>query len=697
MSNLLTTRSHTDIVHKAIPYSGLENYILSTPPLLRLQRISQNSLVYLTFVTNKVKRFEHSLGVMHLAGNLFYSAIANTKVNILGKMLNKFGDELEQWAKLATTREKARAYGCSEYNLKGKNAPIVGLYNTHTPPSIPPKWSMLYASLYQGVRIAGLLHDIGHLPYSHTLETILGIIENRWKVLKKKSVNQRKYIKLFNTYKKDEKSFKYLHEAISKQLFPVVEGDCIKLVKQELNNLVKQKIINKKEENNYLVFCFYSFGIARKILDNTDNNSVIYKVLNKIISGTLDADRLDYVSRDLLCSGVSTDIINYGRIFTFLSFEENKNNSNPFPITIPAKTLGDVEEFLRKRWKIYRDINYHHSVHKSEMLMRSILIKSAETSHGIAASKSSKMKGGKRDLPNDFLQGIIYVLDSLEKNWGDENISETILQLDDSWLDTVMKKFENKNEMVSDLIYGEKGNYQTIIKRFDDFFEIDKRVYNLFKNDKVQRIFSTLDKELDVFYNFDKKLEMFYSPDVVVGIKARIIYLLDALVWVQEPSDKNSNHANFVFRDTNFFINRIIDSLNYYHESTDMSSNYYSYKEYFLKQLDDEAGKEFPEIGGVPTIMFGDISFDDGIKEDYMVLANNSFNSIKSYSALGSYLYTESLLLSPFHVYCKIEVDKDKVIEKLTEIIFRILKINIIKFAEELITKIESFTNSKGR
>ena len=222
-SYLLATRSHTDIVHKVIPYSGLENCILSTPPLLRLQRVSQNSLVYLTFVTNKVKRFEHSLGVMHLAGALFYSAVANTKVETLKKMLNKFGEELDEWIKPGNTKkEKISVYGNIEFDFKSKKAPFVGLYNTHTPPHIPSQWRMLYASLYQGVRIAGLLHDIGHLPYSHTLENILEILKDKWEAVKKKSENQENYLKLFDAYKKNN-SLK-LHEAISVKLFPVVEA-----------------------------------------------------------------------------------------------------------------------------------------------------------------------------------------------------------------------------------------------------------------------------------------------------------------------------------------------------------------------------------------------------------------------------------------------------------------------------------------
>jgi HD superfamily phosphohydrolase len=205
------------------------------------------------------------------------------------------------------------------------------------------------------------LHDVGHLPYSHTLENVLEILKEKWSKASQKSQTQTEYINLFNNYKKEKDDT--LHEAISLKLFPVVENECIKLVLGELDVSKDDRKITEQEKSNYLAFCLYSFEIARRILTK-DKNSVIHNVLGKIISGTLDADRLDYVSRDLLCSGVSTNIINYERMFTFVSFEENHGEKNCFPLTIPTKTIGDVEEFLRKRWRIFRDINFHHSVHK---------------------------------------------------------------------------------------------------------------------------------------------------------------------------------------------------------------------------------------------------------------------------------------------------------------------------------------------
>jgi hypothetical protein len=99
--------------------------------------------------------------------------------------------------------------------------------------------------------------------------------------------------------------------------------------------------------------------------------------------------------------------------------------------------------------------------------------------------------------------------------------------------------------MVLDLIYGRKAHYQTIIKRFDDFYEyIDSKVFNLFEN--------CPDKDKDMFFDFFFKLEKFSNKDALLELEDRIIHLMDTLIWVQEPMYPKSNHANFVFIDNNF-------------------------------------------------------------------------------------------------------------------------------------------------
>ena len=67
-----------DTNHGTILLSDCEKEVISTKLFNRLHHISQNSTAYLTFPTNRTKRFEHSVGTMKLCGDIFYNSICNT-------------------------------------------------------------------------------------------------------------------------------------------------------------------------------------------------------------------------------------------------------------------------------------------------------------------------------------------------------------------------------------------------------------------------------------------------------------------------------------------------------------------------------------------------------------------------------------------------------------------------------------------
>ena len=202
VNSLRNLRNFSDVIHGTIPYNGFEELVLSTPLLLRLQRISQSSLVFLTFPSNKVKRFEHSIGVMHLASRYFRSALINTNnVNDLSGFFKSVKDGLETW--IGSIKRNKTEYQ-SAYNSKlfGATGNVIlkkftnlerkllydnSFFNMQIPNNINDEDYIICASLFQGLRLAGLLHDLGHLPYSHTLECILKHIYND---LEKKVIKQ---------------------------------------------------------------------------------------------------------------------------------------------------------------------------------------------------------------------------------------------------------------------------------------------------------------------------------------------------------------------------------------------------------------------------------------------------------------------------------------------------------------------------
>jgi uncharacterized protein len=113
-----------DPIHIFIKYDDYERGVLDSQPFQRLRHIHQLGMTYLLYPGATHRRFEHSLGVMELAGKV-YDVITHPN-----NLLSKIKDILPEL-------EHKKDY-----------------------------WRDV-------IRMAGLCHDIGHLPFSHAAEDLL--------------------------------------------------------------------------------------------------------------------------------------------------------------------------------------------------------------------------------------------------------------------------------------------------------------------------------------------------------------------------------------------------------------------------------------------------------------------------------------------------------------------------------------------
>lgn len=670
VDTLRNLRNYSDIVHGTIIYNGFEELVLSTPLLLRLQRISQSSLAFLTFPSNKVKRFEHSIGVMHLTSRFFRGALINTNKTVLSDFFQSVKKDLDKWIS-TIKRNKTEYQSAYDSKLFGSNGIVIlkkftilgkGLlddnrfFNMQIPSNIDDEHYIVCAALFQGLRLAGLLHDLGHLPYSHTLECILKRLFLDISSQESKTDLEKKYIELAEKYCESGKA---LHEELSEVMLDVVEHE----VAQSIRNLE----FDNDQQKVYALLSLVSFEIARRILYNKNSN--LYKSLHCIISGVVDADRLDYASRDLLCSAVSKDVINYDRLFMHCSIHKCIDSEGLYSIVFDVKATNDVEDFLRRRWRIYRVINYHHSVLKSEVIMRRVLrekaLQTLTNSPEVFYNTSTNCIVSRYfdSLPNDFIFGIMLVLHHLAEDGDEDALRKILLMLDDSWLDTLMKRSDGSNGFDNELIYGRKI-YKTVLKRYSDFLDFDEMVYKSFVN------------KLDFFKD---KAEAAQNNHFSCIEPAQQNRLVDSIEEFFEDIEDLEGYDHFVISYGSLFSNtllRILELIFPIEESTRNNRPIELFEGFLISNNNDNE-----------RAFLGIVDFGTGIPNDDEYKLWNSkkgiFVGLTKYSSIKTDLECEKNLVPPFYLYAKVDEQETTLLNQVCEKFVSFVSDYIIDYLEK--------------
>ena len=88
--------------------------------------------------------------------------------------------------------------------------------------------------------------------------------------------------------------------------------------------------------------------------------------LHQLISGQLDVDRMDYLSRDSFFSGVSEGVIGYDRILKMLAVKDDQ-------LMVEEKAIYSVEKFLVARRQMYWQVYLHKTVLSAEKMLVKIM------------------------------------------------------------------------------------------------------------------------------------------------------------------------------------------------------------------------------------------------------------------------------------------------------------------------------------
>jgi HD superfamily phosphohydrolase len=105
--------------------------------------------------------------------------------------------------------------------------------------------------------------------------------------------------------------------------------------------------------------------------------------LHSLVSGQLDMDRMDYLTRDSFFTGVSEGVIGYDRILKMLTVHEGK-------LMVEEKAIYSIEKFLVSRRLMYWQVYLHKTVLSAEKMLVRIIERARElTRAGEALSSFS--------------------------------------------------------------------------------------------------------------------------------------------------------------------------------------------------------------------------------------------------------------------------------------------------------------------
>lgn len=247
-----------DPIYGFIPFTVLEQKVISDPAFQRLRRIGQLAVTHYIYPGATHTRFSHSLGVMHMA-SLMFDSIVNS------------------------SRESLR----EEFGFNDGTIDI----------------------MHQTVRLAALLHDIGHGPFSHASESVMPHNPNTGK--------------------------QFNHEEYT-----------VSIIKSRF-----ESVFNNSPDR-------ISVGSITDLIDRKGMVLGDYGLFFKsIVSSQLDADRADYLLRDSYHCGVKYGVYDHARLVKSLMVGFDQDGYAR--VGIKEESWQIAESIVLARYWIHSYVYFH--------------------------------------------------------------------------------------------------------------------------------------------------------------------------------------------------------------------------------------------------------------------------------------------------------------------------------------------------
>jgi HD superfamily phosphohydrolase len=241
----------------AFPRGDLERTIkqlIDTPSFQRLRHIRQNGVTNLVFHGAEHSRFAHSMGVAWMAKRMLDAIKLNRGEQIIDEQA------------------------------------------------------------YEDTVLAALLHDVGHGPFSHTLEEILG-----------------------------ECDIRFDHEHMTARLLTEDSSEIAHILERSSPGRPRRLV---------------------QFIDKTTQDPTRW--YHTLVSSQLDADRLDYVLRDALMAGIDNHRPDITRLVNNLSVYNNK-------VVVDHRAVDVIESFLLALDHMYDAVYFHPKVRAAAVSLSAVM------------------------------------------------------------------------------------------------------------------------------------------------------------------------------------------------------------------------------------------------------------------------------------------------------------------------------------
>jgi len=251
------TQVYRDPVHnvialdRAVPEDRLLVDVIDAPEVQRLRRVRQLGLATYAYAGADHSRFAHSLGVMH----------------VTRRILGRLGRDhpIDPWQRLVTT-------------------------------------------------LAGLLHDVGHWPFSHVVEEIVGERHERWSA----------------------------------------------------------RLVEHPGGGIHRLLAAYDPALPVAVAERIRHGGRP-RFLADLVSSQLDADRFDYLLRDSLMTGVAYGQYDFEWILETLMVDEANDR-----LAVHEKGHLAVVAYLQSRHHMYQQVYFHKTVRAADVMLKALLSRAVD-------------------------------------------------------------------------------------------------------------------------------------------------------------------------------------------------------------------------------------------------------------------------------------------------------------------------------